>query len=96
MQSCQIVSKNLGWRQNRWRMKTELATNAGILALQAAILKIKGMKSVHSRQNQAQRTTMKAFLAVIPSSALSGLCTAFSVLPAEWRMLLLVFIGSGL
>lgn len=76
MQSCQIVSKNLGWRQNQWRMKTELATNAGILALQAAILKIKGMKPVHSRQNQAQRTTMKAFLAVISSSAVSGLRTA--------------------
>lgn len=47
-------------------MKTELAANAGVLALQAAILKIKGMKSVYSRQNQAQCTTMKAFLAVIP------------------------------
>lgn len=66
MQSCQIVSKNVGWRQNQWRMKTELASNAGILALQAAILEIKGTNSVHSRQNQAQRTAMKAFLAVIP------------------------------
>ena len=44
MQSCQIVSKNVGWRQNQWRMKTELASNAGILALQAAILEIKGTK----------------------------------------------------
>lgn len=96
MQSCQIVSKNVGWRQNQWRMKTELASNAGILALQAAILEIKGTNSVHSRQNQAQRTAMKAFLAVIPSRAASGLRTALWVLPAEWRVLLLVFVGPGL
>lgn len=32
MLSCRTVSKNLGWRHNWWRMETEVAANAHILA----------------------------------------------------------------
>lgn len=78
-------------------MRTELAANAVSWLLQAAILKIKGTKTVHSRQNQGAAHSYESILGCQTLEySEQALCTPLSLLPTESRVLVLVFTGSGL
>lgn len=88
MQSCKIVFKNLGWRQNQWRMKTELAANTGMLAPPSSPIKDQGDR-VHAFQMESGAKHHCESILGRHTLECSGwaLHTVLCVLPAELRML---------
>ena len=96
MQSCRILFKNLGWRQNQWRMKTELAANTGILAPPSSHIKDQKDKAHAFQMESGAKHNYESILGCHTLECSEwALHTVLCVLPAELRMLHVVFAGSG-